>query len=492
MKTFLNKIHVPNWMVALLAIVLILRIPSFFEPYSYGDEMIYLTLGEGIRQGVTLYSGLHDNKPPLLYVIAALAGNLFWFKAILAFWNLVTIVLFWNLAKALFPEKGKLVKVATIIFALLTSLPLLEGNIANAELFMIGPTIAAFLILLTRKLTAKTLVISGVLFSIAALFKIPAAFDILVIVVFWLIKSEFKKEKVLEVIKNTFYLALGFAAPILATFIFYFFQGAIKEYLVAAFLQNVGYLSSFRPGDIQKPFLIRNGPLLLRGLIVLVGSAILFLRRKRLSEQFIFITIWLLFALFAVTLSERPYPHYLIQALAPMSFLFGMLFAFKSFEQVLVIIPLSLVFAIPVLYKFYYYPTTSYYVRFLNFAFRRISTEQYFSQFDGNVNRNYAVARFISDSTKPGEKIFVSGDAPPIYALSRRLPPIKYVVSYHISDFSTKKDVARQLSEKKPKFIVILPDSPFSEIIPILRQKYILINTIKGAEIWAPLPSASK
>src|SRR3990167_3870089 len=134
MGKILEKIHLPNWLVGVLALVLLLRIPSFFEPYYYGDEMIYLTLGQGVRQGLTLYSQIFDNKPPLLYLAAAIAGNLFWFKAILAFWNLATIIIFWKLAEKL---SAKAAKIAVFIFALTTTLPLLEGNIANAELFMI-------------------------------------------------------------------------------------------------------------------------------------------------------------------------------------------------------------------------------------------------------------------------------------------------------------------------------------------------------------------
>src|SRR3990167_11385237 len=139
-----DVLHLPDlpmWMCGLLVLVLILRIPSFFEPYHYGDEMIYLTLGQGVRQGVPLYSGLHDNKPPLLYLTAAIAGNLFWFKAILALWSLITVYGFWKLVNYLYPKKESLHKISTIIFGLLTTLPLLEGNTVNAELFMIGPVI---------------------------------------------------------------------------------------------------------------------------------------------------------------------------------------------------------------------------------------------------------------------------------------------------------------------------------------------------------------
>jgi len=101
---WLQKIHVPPWLVLVLAITFLIRIPSFFEPYSYGDEMIYLNLGEAIKRGMVLYRDIHDNKPPLLYFTAALAGNVFWFRAILAAWMAATTVLFWKLSRTLFPN----------------------------------------------------------------------------------------------------------------------------------------------------------------------------------------------------------------------------------------------------------------------------------------------------------------------------------------------------------------------------------------------------
>jgi hypothetical protein len=138
MKSFLEKLKIPHWLIAILVLVFVLRIPSFFEPYYYGDEMIYMSLGTGVRQGEILYKDIYDNKPPFLYLVATLAGNLFMFKAILAFWNLATIFIFWKLAEKLLNKNTNGIKIATLLFALLTTLPLLEGNIANAELFMIG------------------------------------------------------------------------------------------------------------------------------------------------------------------------------------------------------------------------------------------------------------------------------------------------------------------------------------------------------------------
>jgi hypothetical protein len=481
----LYKIDLPNWLLILLAVVLILRIPSFFEPYSYGDEMIYLTLGNAIRRGITIYKDIYDNKPPLIYLMAGVAGSLFWFKVILAFWNLVTIALFWHFAQALFPGKDRLHKYATTIFAILTTIPLLEGNIVNAELFMIGPIIAAFLILIKKKLTAKNLVFSGILFSIAALFKIPAAFDLPTIIVFWLITQGLNKENIKNVFKNTLFLAVGFIIPFILVSIWLYTRGALKDFIQAALMQNVGYLSSWRPTATKVPFLVKNAPLLIRAGIVALGSAILLIFRKKLSKQFIFITLWSLFTLFAVTLSERPYPHYLIQTVAPLSLLFGMLFTEKSLEQSFVIIPLTLTFLVPVYYKFWYYSSTPYYLRFVRFATGMISKDKYLTEYGSNVPRNYQIAEFLTQSTLPSDKVFITGDSSVIYALSQRFPPGKYVADYHINDFSSKEEEAKIIIKEKPKFIIVLPEAnSFPQIMSFLKQSYIQVSEIEGAQIW--------
>ncbi|HKB88160.1 MAG TPA: hypothetical protein VKC53_00780 [Patescibacteria group bacterium] len=501
MKSFWNmlhrvgdKLHLPDfpaWVLGILALVLILRIPSFFEPYYYGDEMIYMSLGQGVRQGLTLYKDIHDNKPPLLYLTAAVAGNLFWFKAILCFWSLISIVFFYKLSAKLFEKNEKAQMVSTSIFAILTTIPLFEGNIVNSELFMIGFTIIALFILLSESLNSKKIFFAGVLFGLGTLFKVPAAFDLPVIIIYWFITNDFKNWG--NVIKNTIILSLGFGTPILFTFGWYYFRGALPEYIKAAFLQNVGYLSSFRPSDVQKPFYVRNAPLLIRALIVALGSFALFLSRKKVSRNFILFSIWTLLALFAVTLSERPYPHYFVQVLPPLSLLFGMFFAEKSVMQSLAVLPLALTFFVPVYYKFYYYQTASYYVRFINFATGKTNKMEYFQAFGSTVNRNYEIAKFLSQSSKVSDRVFMwDPDSAVVYALSRRLPPIKYVADYHVLDYSSQSEVARELTNNLPKFIVLTSAHPFPDLNPLLRTKYLLINQIENASIYARIDLAPK
>lgn len=487
---FLEKFNLPHWLEWLVGGVFLLRVPSFFEPFYYGDEMIYLTLGNAVRHGLTLYKDIHDNKPPLLYLIAAVAGNVFWFKVFLAFASLIAIIFFYKLATAIF-EKEKKAMVATIAFSILTTIPLLEGNIANAENFMIGFTIAGFLVLCIKKYTFKNLFFAGTLFSLAALFKIPAAFEIPVVIVYWLITSGFKDLP--KIAKKTLFIGLGFALPILITFGWYYLQGALSDYVRAAFLQNVGYLSSFRPGDIQKPFIERNGPLLARGAIVLFGTVLLWIKRRSLSREFILATLWVLFALFAATLSERPYPHYLLQVVPAASLLIAILIRGQTIDQVLTIIPLGLLLFVPVYYKSYYYPTFSYYTRFFDFASGKITKNTYLASFDKNAISNYEISDFIAKSTSPDDKIFVWGDSPAIYALTRRIPSFKYTAAYHVIDFSSKNELLKNLVTQKPVFIIILNDSPnFSEVTTFLNRNYMLISGGDGSQIWHLTPSVSK
>jgi len=484
-QNLFNRFHLPSWILVVLLASFILRIPSFFEPFSYGDEMIYLTMGEGVRRNLTLYKDLHDNKPPLLYFTAAIAGNVFWFKVILAAWSMITVVVFWRLTQKLFPQSHGKPKIATIFFALLTTLPLFEGQIANAENFLILPTILGFLLAISIKDNLKNIFLIGVVFSIATLFKVPAVFDMLALLAFWFITTKREKGWLKRFFVKSSVLVTGFIAPISLTFIWYFAKGALNEYLVAAFAQNVGYLSSWRPQDAAKPFIVRNFPLIVRGLIVLGGSGALFFFRKKLSASFVMATVWALFALFAATLSERPYPHYLLQVVPSIAILFAIFSDARLKEQVYALIPILLFTFVPVYFKYYEYSSISYYKRFLDFVSGTITKDEYFRRFDGNIKRNYEIATFIKSSTTANEKIFVWGDSPPIYAMSRRLPPLKYVAEYHINDFSSQEETIGALEKNKPSFIVVLPGAPaFPKLTEFLTKNYLEVQTIDKAKIW--------
>jgi len=483
------------WLVLVLILVFFLRLPSLFEPFTYADEGIYLTLGQAARRGLVWYRDIHDNKPPMLYLLAALAGNFPTYRLLLFFWSFATIFVFYYFSKALFGKKKEAVIASTTVFAILTSIHTFEGNVANAENFMLLSTIAAFLLLYrfvdqkkAKQPLGQVWFLAGVLFSLATLFKVPAAFDFAAAAVLLLLIFFEKKEKnyPLYAIRYTL-LFLGFFFPILITLIYYASKSALNQYLIAAFFQNIPYLSSWTPVQSQTgglPFL-----LLSRGLAVFLLVLILFAFRKRFSRTAVLVLVWFAFSWFAALLSSRPYPHYLIQVLPAFSLSFGLLFT-KSFkEKTIPLILLAIFIATFSGFGFWHYHSLPYYLNFYQYLFKFKSQEDYFFDFDPRAETIYQLASHLRTHTLPEEKIFIWGTEPSVYALCRRLPVGRYTVAYHIIDFNGFEETVAKLEMEPPRYMILMTyeKRPFPELKAFVRRNYALEKTIGDAKIYRRL-----
>lgn len=476
----------------ILALVFLFRIPSLFEPYWYGDEAIYLTLGEGVRQGFVLYRDIFDHKPPAIYLLAAVAGSVFWFRLILLFWSLASITLFWELAKNLFNKKTKPAILATSIFAFLTTIPLLEGNIANSEIFMIGPTTAALLIVFSsKKITVLKLFSAGLLFSLSVLFKVPAVFDFFALVAFWVLNTRLTARDILKTVKNILVIAGAVLVPILISMFYFFIQGALTQYLNTAWSQNFFYISRWSAPSLSLGDTIAQAGLSVRAAILILVLGLLFLLKKRFDGATLFSALWFIFTLFASLLSGRPYPHYIIQVIPPLALLVSILVFGKSKHRFLTV-PFLFIFIFSlVFYKFYYYPVFPYYRNFLAFAGGKTTNVQYFDYFDKRVTTIYKLAKAIKERTLKNDRVFIWGTAPELYALSGRLPPARYVTSFHIKDFGGEEETLEAIREKRPRYIVVFKNetAPFPEFFRFLHGNYLYLETIDNAELWKSVNS---
>ncbi|MBI2007418.1 MAG: glycosyltransferase family 39 protein [Candidatus Blackburnbacteria bacterium] len=476
-----------NPLYLLLVFVVFLRVPSLFEPYWYGDEAIYLTLGEAVGQGLVLYRDIFDHKPPAIYLLASLAGSVFWFRLILLLWHLATIVIFWDLAKKLFDKKNNLVVLATSIFAFLTAIPLFEGNIANSEIFMIGPTIAAFLIAFSvKKPTTLKLFSAGLLFSLSILFKVPAIFDFFALVAFWLLNTRLNAKDIFKATKNILVVGGGVLAPILASMLYFFTQGALPQYLNTVWSQNFFYISLWSAPSLPLGDTIAQAGLSVRAAIFILILGLLFLFKRRFDGATLFAVLWFTFALFASLLSGRPYSHYIIQVLPPLALLLSILvFGREKYRFLPVSFLFFFVFSL-VFYKFYYYPVFAYYGNFLAFVGGQKTKMEYFDYFDKRMPMIYQLAQALSSRTTKNDRIFIWGTAPEVYALSRRLPAARYITSFHIKDFNGEQETADSLLEKKPKYIIVFKNETarFPQLASLLQKNYIYLETIGMAEIW--------
>ena len=476
------KILKKYWLIPLFILVLLLRLPSIFEPFTYGDEGIYLALGQAARRGLVWYRDIHDNKPPMLYLVAALAGNFSYYRLIYLIWSFITVFVFYQLSRVLFGKNFPAVIITTTTFAFLTNSHTFEGNVANAENFMLLPTITAFLLILRPKRPYKIYFSAGALLSLATLFKVPAAFDFAALCIFLLIIffEEKKKNYPLYVVRYAL-LLFGFFLPILLTIIYYATQGALYQYLTAAFFQNLPYLSSWAAEQPQAGGL----PLLLltRALGVFSLIFLIFIFRKRLSLAAKLILIWFAFSWFAALLSSRPYPHYLVQILPPLSLSAGLLFLWKKQYLNEKIIPITLLFVLLatfVTFQFWRYRNRPYYLNFYQYALRQKSQQEYFVHFDSRTNDIYQLASYLQSHNHVSEKIFIWGNIPFIYPLARRLPTGRYTVAYHIIDFNGYQETMEILQAQKPQYIIIdsQEERPFPEFFIWLEQKYALEKQI--------------
>ena len=475
MKKILVWIEKNEWMLVVVSVGILLRIPSLFEPHWYGDEEIYLTIGQAINSGLKLYQQIHDNKPPLLYLMAALSnGELFWFKFCLMIWNTLAIVTMYKLARKLGFVKKKAIASAGIFMAL-TSLPFLEGNIANAEIFFLLPAMLAVIILWGKNISLKHIFVGGLFLGIGALFKMPILLEAGVWPLYWLIfepKRWWSKSLI---------LAAGVLMPIGLSCVYYWWEGSLKAYLVAAWAQNLPYLSSWKASSSG------DGIFSLKGrLVVLIAllAPILGLG-KRLGKNLTFYLTWFVIGLFSALLSGRPYPHYLVQIIPVLSLLVPELWIGEKYGRKAAVLAIVLAVITFNAYGFYKYPVIQYYQNFLEWTWGKKDRHNYFEWFDRQVNANYGVASLVSQISFPGDRLFVWGDQPSIYALSRRLPATKYTVKYHIKDFKAEGYSISEIANSLPRVIVSYGDEDgLPGLQSVLLSRYMLVAKISNAAVF--------
>src|SRR5437588_3311418 len=54
---------------AMVAVTLLWRLPSFFDPPWVNDEGTYFAVAQAMAHGYKLYAGVWENKPPALYLV---------------------------------------------------------------------------------------------------------------------------------------------------------------------------------------------------------------------------------------------------------------------------------------------------------------------------------------------------------------------------------------------------------------------------------------
>ncbi|MCA9372740.1 hypothetical protein KC921_01415 [Candidatus Woesebacteria bacterium] len=498
-------------LVVLFALVVFLHIPSYFEPYWYGDEAIYLTVGEGINQGKILYKDIVDHKTPVIYYLARVPNQLS-FRLLLTAWMIPIAAALLYLARICIPNR----RVAWLTAAAITiaiSLPTFEGMIPNGELFVLGFFLSGLALLIHTLQSIKlqripslnltklqsiqrvattigkllhlkqqlTLLLSGMLFGLAVLTKVPASFDVaaaflLIALTFIFLRTQSKAtgaqlSATLQFVATAFWVALGAALPVLLSIVYFATQGALADYLQFGLLYNLHYTGTWVPETtilLSQLFFSLKTKLLL---VILASTAALVLGKK-IKPMTLFLTVWVWWALIATSLSNRPYPHYALQLLPPLGLFVGMMLyqfwvVIRTHKNTPQLITKAILFVTTIALVLYgnaalgfwksRYSATEYYQKIFKVITKQISPTEYYMSFNPLIADNQRVADYIN-LTHP-EEIYIWGTDPMLYAQTHTTPTDKFTVLFHVADLNVYDQTIDHIISGAPEYIVIMKDA---------------------------------
>lgn len=525
----------------IITLTILLRLPTLFEPHYFFDEGIYAVVGKAWFQGAKLYSEIWDHKPPGIFVIYELSfvlesltkiDILFWAKLAATLAVLGTEVLLYKIAKLALQEKeatdfftsntptlqssnyliSTLQFLPSILYLLLTSLPFYEGYLANTEIFMVFFVCLGAFFLLQKllspaqknpPLSTNPLLWAGVFLGLGILFKPVALFDAL----FFVVLVAFIKPK------DLLTLITGICLPLLITAFYFIFQGNFLDFWQTNITYNIAYATVVNQSLTSYSNLIL---LFSRLFILLLTSLYLFKKipsSKVKKANFalppieIFST-WLIFDILGISLSLRPYLHYLIQAFPALAVLATFwlkdALASRRFQVSLSSLLISLsaltLLFIPINEKLkltriipYQFDSFGYYQNFLNFIFGSKPKAEYLKFFDNGVLENQILKEKIKNLENTNRmdfksKIFIwaDGEAPWLYYDLKTTPPIPYTNYFHVESNPQGLRKTRQKLEKNlPRLIIFYKNAiDFDYLSKLLPEKYIQLDASEKAQIF--------
>ena len=456
--------------VVIFLLVFLLRLPSFFEPYWYGDEGIYLAIAQAIQRGAVLYRDIWDNKTPLLYLIYSLIPTLLWAKITATVCVLGTVYFVKKITKS---------SLAALTTGVLMSLPTLEGTIANAELYFTLPIVIAAYVVIARErndrgnlskdcfANARNDITIGICLALAFLIKVPAVFDFIGLFLAYFV--------ITRKIKPFFVMAVPVVLSFSIFLLYFYFQGALSDFFIASFSQNASYVAID-----SGPFSKLSNPLIVRAIILFAVSllTVFVYLKKLISKELFTVVLWFGFSLYGALLSNRPYLHYLLQIIPPAVILgYLLLKNIKKYYLVFFVFCLVIFNLYSSFKDAFRLPTKYYYQNFYDYVTGQKSWVDFANWFDGRTVTNYKIANQIS-----GNNLFVWGDNAFIYVLSQIPPTTKFIQAHHLTTINPKNYglIIEQIKIKKPEFIVVVRPVrfPFPGLEEQLDKNYQLVRII--------------
>ena len=508
----------------LTLVITIIRLPTFWEFLWYGDENIYLAVGHGLANGQRLYQEVWDNKPPLLYLFYWLsyqiAGVDVWgFRLLNLGFSLVGLFAFWglvyNLCRNLFKIQYPHLTTwfSSIFFGLFLALGWEMGQFNAENLYM--PLIILGLYFWSLTFTSfhiSKYVGIGICFSLACLTKIHAIVEIAFLIYLMIWQSlESRGVKNIKSIKSFFKyhisrlgLVIGLIIlPYIGIVVWYLSQGlgGILYYSILGF--GSSYVAKNSPLILGLPIfgypnsLISNLQFRVLLIVILTSGLSLLRYRKLISYQYFFATLWLGVCFFGAMISERNYPHYLIQVFGSVSLLIGLVLNYllttkqplvqklQSLISIILILNLgTIIFGssqiVPI-----YQPDIWY--RFSKVLTNNMSLDEFQrSNNAGAYDRAKRLVPIITKYSTQKDKIYLVANSPELYLLSNRLSGHRQITDFQYD--TSIQEVYQELITNQTKLIIVDKNSPAkSQFDKLLSQDYVEVfvqETGDDYQVW--------
>lgn len=500
---------------------MIFRFWTFFISVIDRDESLYLLIAESWLNGNPPYTEIWDNKPPGLFLLFAIASQLFG-EAIFAM-RLLTIIavtftcyFLYLIGKNIDNQQGKYIGLLAGILYSIYSLNN-GGNAANAEIIFapfITWAISIFFQSVGKNpygnIPGVKVFTMGLILGLAMQIKYVVVTEIaagFVLLTSYVIISA-KKSQNTQFFKDIFYRQLGktwlvFTVGLLIPWVliafYYVLIGHFSEYIYATITANGKYVAttSFDINLFSKVIyrqISRNFLLWFSLLYLPIYYCFIHFNKKSKNYwpttiNIIYLLIWLFFTFISVSISKKFFPHYFLQILPPLCLITSFVIIKTIYIRPILNIKkrhliLLIIFIYPFSQKVY-----NLMYKNLEFIYHRWLKNDF--TWD---DREAKIASYLRPNLNKNDYIYIVNHQPIIYYLAQTKIPTKYPFPSHLTALSNMLPVhsiqeLHSIMNKKPLYVLMAKkDNVNPNYLEVLNNylyhEYFLENTIENVELY--------
>ncbi len=463
--------------LALFVIIILIRALDFPQPMGR-DSSAFAYAGISLLKGKVPYKDFWDHKTPGIFFLDALVFLLFpdtpsSLHIFGVVYGLASAYAFYALGKQLWERR--IAFLVAGLFAAFSSFPTLAQGGNLTESYALLPTILAYWFTLKflkrREPRVRYLFASGLCAGLATSIKQTEIFSVAGVIVFLAAtrlvcgRERRSRSSIMPIVA----VILGFVMAWIPWLLYFGLNGALADFVSAAFAYNSLYVSrGFHIASLlllmfKQSFVIaiRTSTIWILSLFAVFNFV---LRPTARKQEMILVMLWLVFAAVGVSLGRAFYPHYYLQGLPPLSLLSGYaierLIFFKPLIRIQGWVHLRAGFSLIILATLVASLVTQ-------LVAWRDSIGYYLGIIPESMvgfapyRTNYAVAEYIKAHTTQDDKILVWGAESTIYFLSQRESPTRYFYNYPLLTESyvtpeMKEEFLSDLSCDSPVYIVVV------------------------------------